>query len=154
MAYRCWTHVALAVGPLPEAEEFYTQLFGMAVAFREAEVTDGWRTLREGAGWDQARNAGIDPGLSQLHRDGVVLALETADTGPGVRGLSHVGIGMDEPELAELRARAGDLGCHIVTDRDGLLVFDDPYGVRWEATTATALASTAARTGRWLDLPA
>ena len=153
MAYRCWTHVALAVGPLPEAEEFYARLFGMAVAFREAEVTDGWRTLREGGR--------MGPGAERRDRSWAVPA-------PPGRGRPCPGDSRHRarrPRALPRRDRHGRTGtrrtagqgrgpdCHIVTDRDGLLVFDDPYGVRWEATTATALASTAARTGRWLDLP-
>jgi catechol 2,3-dioxygenase-like lactoylglutathione lyase family enzyme len=45
VAYRSWTHIALAVRRLRPAEEFYARLFGMTVAFREAEAPDGWRTL-------------------------------------------------------------------------------------------------------------
>lgn len=162
MTYHCWTHVALAVGPLRQAEEFYTRLFGLAVMFRETETADGWRTLRGGAGWESARAAGIEPGLSSLRRDGIILALEAIDLlaleatdveRDGSR-LSHIGIAVDEPDLAELRLRARELRCRIVTDRDGLLVLDDAYGVRWEVSTTAELVSTGARTGRWLDVPA
>jgi catechol 2,3-dioxygenase-like lactoylglutathione lyase family enzyme len=154
MAYRSWTHVALAVGELRQAEEFYARLFGLAVRFREAETADGWRTLRGGAGWDSARAAGIEPQLSSLGRDGVVLALEaTEDERHGSR-LSHIGIAADERDLIELRLRARELGCRIVTDRGDLLVLDDTYGVRWEVSTTAELASTGDRTGRWLDVPA
>ena len=154
MAYRCWTHVALAAGQLREAEEFYLSLLGLTVTFREAETADGWRTLR-GGGWDAAAAAGIEPGLSSLRRDGIVLALEAADAQPGGDGmLSHLGLAVDDADLAELRQRATELGCRIVTDRDSLLVLDDIYGVRWEVSTSAELTSTGARTGRWLDLPA
>jgi catechol 2,3-dioxygenase-like lactoylglutathione lyase family enzyme len=154
MAYHCWTHVALAVGQLRQAEEFYARLFGLAVRFRETETADGWRTLRGGAGWDSARAAGIEPQLSSLRRDGVVLALEATEGEPNDSRLSHIGIAVDEPDLDELRLRARELGCRIVTDRDGLLILDDAYRVRWEVSTITELASTGDRTGRWLDLPA
>lgn len=154
MAYRCWSHVALAVGQLRVAEEFYIRLFGLTVAFREAEAADGWRTLPNGAGWDEALAAGIEPQLSSLRRGGVVLALEAiTDERDGSR-LSHIGITADDQDLGELRLRARELGCAIVTDRPGLLVIDDKYGVRWEVTTAAELTSTGARTGRWFDLPA
>jgi catechol 2,3-dioxygenase-like lactoylglutathione lyase family enzyme len=154
MAYRCWTHVALAVGQLRQAEEFYARLFGLAVAFREAKTADGWRTLRGGTGWDSAHAAEIEPQLSSLRRDGVGLALEaTADERGGSR-LSHIGIVADEPDLDELRLRARELGCRIVADREGLLILDDAYGVRWEVSTTAELASTGDRTGRWLDVPA
>lgn len=153
MTYRCWTHVALTVARLREAEEFYVSLLGLTVAFREVETPDGWRTLR-GGGWDAAAAAGIEPGLSSLRRDGIVLALEGADGEPSGSGmLSHIGLAVDEGDLAELRKRAGDLGCRVVTDRAGLLVLDDIYGVRWEVATSAELTSTGTRTGRWLDLP-
>jgi catechol 2,3-dioxygenase-like lactoylglutathione lyase family enzyme len=164
MAYRSWTHVALATGTLREAEEFYAALFGMQVAFRETETADGWRTLRGGS-WAEARAAGIEPGLVQLRRDSVVLALEAADPGPGAgdgharareqdSALSHIGMAVDTADLAALRGRAPGLGCVVVTARDGLLIIDDPYGIRWEVSTASGLTSTGDRTGRWLDLPA
>ena len=126
----------------------------MAVAFREAEAPDGWRTLPDGTGWDSAQAAGIEPQLSQLRRDGIVLALEaTRDEGSGSR-LSHVGIAVDELDLGELRQRARELGCRIVGDREGLVILDDVYGVRWEVSSTAELASTGARTGRWFDRPA
>jgi hypothetical protein len=68
--------------------------------------------------------------------------------------MSHIGIAAGEQDLDELRLRARELGCRIVTDRDDLLVLDDAYGVRWEVSTTAELASTSARTGRWLDVPA
>ena len=45
MTYRSVTHVAIRVMGLREAEHYYRGLFGLEVAFREAETTDGWRTL-------------------------------------------------------------------------------------------------------------
>jgi catechol 2,3-dioxygenase-like lactoylglutathione lyase family enzyme len=163
MAYGSWTHVALATGTLREAERFYAVLFGMEVAFRETETADGWYTLR-GGGWAEARAAGIEPGLVQLRRDGIVLALEAADPKPGAEdgpragekasALSHIGIAVGAADLAALRSRAPKLGCAIVTARDDLLIIDDPYGIRWEVSTASELISTGDRAGRWLDLPA
>jgi catechol 2,3-dioxygenase-like lactoylglutathione lyase family enzyme len=154
MAYRRWSHVALAVSQLRQAEEFYARLFGLTVAFREAEAPDGWRTLPDGTGWDEARAAGIEPGLSSLQRDDVVLALEATDDERDGSRLSHIGITADAADLAELRLRATELGCRIVTDRQNLLVIDDPYSVRWEVGISAELTSTGARTGRWFDLPA
>src|SRR6266702_6390937 len=149
MVYHFWTHVALAVGRLREAEEFYAQLFGMPVAFREIETPDGWRTLPDDVGWDSARAAGIEPQLSSLRRDGVAIALEEIEDEREGNRLSHIGMAIDAADLTDLRPRARNLGCGIVTDRDNLLVFDDPYGVRWEVSTTAELTSTGARTGRW-----
>jgi hypothetical protein len=108
--------------------------------------------LPEGAGWQDAQAAGISLDLSVLHRDALGLALE--QTGEGfVAGerLSHVGLEITDDELDRLRQAAPRLGCKVVLDRSGLLL-GDPYGVRWELTTAYQLRSTGAATGRWLDL--
>ena len=42
MSYRAFTHIALILTPLRQAEEFYRTLFALEVAFREAETADGW----------------------------------------------------------------------------------------------------------------
>jgi hypothetical protein len=74
MAYRGCPDAALAVGKLQHAEGFYGRLFGLAVTFRETQTADGWRTLG-GTGWNSAHAAGIEPQLSSLRRDDIVLAL-------------------------------------------------------------------------------
>jgi catechol 2,3-dioxygenase-like lactoylglutathione lyase family enzyme len=154
MQYRSVTHVALRVPDLRQAEDFYIALFGLQVAFREANVADGWRSLPEGAGWEDAQAAGVSLDLSVLHRDALGLALERAEEGAVAGGrLSHVGLEATEVELKRLGQAAPGLGCQIVQQRQGLLVLDDPYGVRWELTTAYELRSTGAATGRWLDVP-
>lgn len=51
MAYQSVTHVAIRVTGLREAERYYRTIFGLQVAFRQAEVADGWRTLPVGAKW-------------------------------------------------------------------------------------------------------
>ena len=154
VAYQGWTHMALMVGQLQKAEEYYVRLFGMDVAFREAETADGWLTLRGWTGWDAARAAGVEPGLCSLRRDGMVLALEAAAEDRDGSRLSHLGLAVDEPDLDELRTRAREMGCQTVTSRDGLLVLADAYGIRWEITTNAELTSTGDRGGLWLDLPA
>jgi catechol 2,3-dioxygenase-like lactoylglutathione lyase family enzyme len=153
MRYRSVTHLALRVADLRQAEEFYTALFDLEVAFREAEVADGWRTLPEGAGWRDAQAAGISLDLSVLHRDALSLALERAEEGfvAGER-LSHVGLEISDAEMRRLRQAAPGLGCRVEQPRPGLLLLDDPYGVRWELTTAYKLQIPATVTGRWLDV--
>jgi catechol 2,3-dioxygenase-like lactoylglutathione lyase family enzyme len=155
VAYHAVTHIALMASPLRHAEEFYRELFALDVAFREAETADGWYTLPPQASWDDAEAAGIHLGLCSLHRDVFTLALEEGPaTGSG--RLSHIGLQVDTADLERLRQRAPALGCHVITDRSALLVFDDPYGVRWELTTSAyddpAQLSTGARLGHWLDL--
>src|SRR5262245_44764176 len=111
MALHSFTHVALRVGSLREAETFYRDLFGLEVAFREAETPDGWATLPDSAGWDDVERAGLQLGLVMLYRGGFRLALEAADTVVGNGRLSHLGVFVDEPELGRLRAAAVAAGC-------------------------------------------
>ena len=134
MTYRAFTHIALLLTPLRQAEEFYQTLFALDVAFRETEVADGWYTLPSDASWDDAEAAGIYVGLCVLHRDAFTLALEDGASREGGR-LSHVGVQVDAQEVGRLRTMAPTLGCQVVQDGPTLLVFDDPYGVRWEVTT-------------------
>ncbi len=156
MAMHSVTHLALRVERLRDAEAFYRGLFAMEVAFREAETPDGWWTLPQSAGWDDAERAGIDLGLVMLYRDGIRLALEAADAVAADGQLSHVGVFVDEDELTRLRASAADAGCRIVQDRAQALVFDDPFGVRWELNTFPyddpPSLSTGTRAGRWLEV--
>jgi catechol 2,3-dioxygenase-like lactoylglutathione lyase family enzyme len=155
MAYRAVTHIALVVTPLRQAEAFYQTLFALEVAFREGETADGWYTLPPAASWEDAEAAGIALELCSLHRDGFTLALEE---GPGTAGgrLSHLGLQVDAADLERLRMQAPASGCQVVMDRPTLLVFDDPYGVRWEVTTTSyedpSRLSTGARLGHWLDV--
>jgi catechol 2,3-dioxygenase-like lactoylglutathione lyase family enzyme len=153
MTYRAFTHIALTVTPLRQAEEYYRTLFGLEVAFREAETPGGWYTLPSEAGWDDAEAAGIRLGLCSLHRDAFTLALEDGPSSAGGR-LSHIGIQVDTQELERLRTVVFDVS-HVVQDTPGLLVFDDAYGVRWEVTTSSyddpRRLSTGVRLGRWLD---
>jgi catechol 2,3-dioxygenase-like lactoylglutathione lyase family enzyme len=155
MPFRSLTHVALRVQSLPLAETLYQKLFGMEVAYREAEAPDGWRTLREGLDWEQALSLGVSPGMTVLHREGLRLALEAAeDAAPGL--LDHIGILADEAELDATRSRAQESACSIVLDTPSLIVVTDPLGVRWEITTSVQddprAESHGARSGRWLDL--
>ncbi len=155
MTYQAFTHIALIVTPLRQAEEFYRTLFALDIAFREAEAADGWDTLPPEASWDDAEAAGISLGLCSLHRDAFTLALEDGVSSEGGR-LSHVGVQVDTQELERLRTVAPTLGCQVVQDGPTLLVFDDPYGVRWELTTSSyddpRRLSTGARAGRWLSI--
>ena len=155
MSYRAFTHIALILTPLRQAEEFYQTLFALEVAFREAETADGWDTLPSDAGWDDAEAAGISLGLCSLHRDAFTLALEEGSSSGGGR-LSHIGVQVEAEDLSRLRTVAPTLGCQVVQDGQAILVFDDPYGVRWEMTTSSyddpRRLSTGARKGLWLTI--
>ena len=154
MTLHSFTHVALRVERLHDAEAFYCAVLGLDVAWREAETPDGWRTLPTVAGWDDAESAGIELGIVMLYRDGVRLALEAVREVQPDGQLSHVGLFADEDELPRLREAATRAGCVVVTDRETALIFDDPFGIRWEVSTFPydhpPSMSTGARTGAWL----
>jgi catechol 2,3-dioxygenase-like lactoylglutathione lyase family enzyme len=76
LSLRSFTHLALRVEGLREAEAFYRELFLLEVAFREAETPEGWRTLAPEADWADAEAAGVELGLVMLYRDGFRLALK------------------------------------------------------------------------------
>jgi catechol 2,3-dioxygenase-like lactoylglutathione lyase family enzyme len=156
VAYRSVTHVAIRVTGLREAERYYRTLFGLQVAFREAEVADEWRTLPEGAGWEDADAAGIPLSMCFLARDSFRLALEEEPMVDARGVLDHVGLLVEPEDLGAIRARAEELHATIALEREGLLIVDDGYGVRWEITTVVRedprSESTGARRGLWLDL--
>ena len=156
MSLHSFTHVALRVKRLREAEAYYRKLFALEVAWREADTPDGWGTLPASADWGDAERAGFQLDLVMLHRDGFRLALEAADTVAGAGQLSHLGVFVDEQELSRLRETAASAGCKIVVDREQALIIDDPFGVRWELNTFAyddpPSMSTGARIGRWLNV--
>jgi catechol 2,3-dioxygenase-like lactoylglutathione lyase family enzyme len=157
MSLRSFTHIALRVERLREAEAFYCGLLALEVAWREAETPNGWCTLPAWAGWDEAAGAGIDLGIVMLYGDGLRLALEAAETVAASGQLSHVGILCDEEDLRRLREVAAGAGCEVAVDRGQALIFDDPFGIRWELNTFAyddpPSMSTGARTGSWLEIP-
>src|SRR5215472_11204468 len=113
VTYHAFTHIALFVTPLRQAEEFYRALFALEVAFREAETADGWYTLPPDAGWDDAQAAGISLGLCSLHRDAFTLALEdgvSVESG----GLRISGFQVNERNLSRRRKTAPTLGVKTI----------------------------------------
>jgi hypothetical protein len=96
--------VAIRVTGLREAERYYRTIFGLQVAFREAEVADGWRTLPVGAEWEDTEAAGIPLSMCFLARDGFRLALEEApklgpDQGKHPFASAARSFGSREPEI-------------------------------------------------------
>lgn len=150
------THIALRVVKLQDAEAFYCTLFDLTVAWREADTVDGWKTLPLDKLWSDAEAAHIHLGLVMLYRPGFALALEAVDEVAVPGQLSHIGLQVDSTELDRLRDQAVRVGCRIVHDHATTVVFDDPFGVRWEPTTIDYTDprqySTGARTGQWLTV--
>jgi catechol 2,3-dioxygenase-like lactoylglutathione lyase family enzyme len=155
MPIRSISHMALRVPSLPAAERLYATLFGLEVAYREAETPDGWRTLRDGHDWESGMPAGVDPGMTVMYRDGFRLAIEASEGVAEGGALDHVGLLVDGAELAATRFRAGDTGCTVEQDSPGRLILNDPLGIRWELTSSIdedpRAASHGARDGRWID---
>jgi len=153
MGYKAVHHVALRVSDLREAEEYYCTLFGAKVAFREARVTDGWRTLPLWATWADAESAGITLRLSMVVREGLRIALTPASEEIEARGrVDHINVEVEAADLLDLRRRSSTLGCSVLLDRPTVLTFDDRYGVCWELTTAEDQGSNGENLGRWLDV--
>ncbi|MEP6870549.1 MAG: hypothetical protein ABI939_01730 [Anaerolineaceae bacterium] len=149
------SHLALNVANLVEAERYYCGLFALDVAFRDAQHHGRQASLRPGVTWESAAAEGVTPGLSSLWRDGFSLALEQGDAVQRIDKLNHLGLDVDESELAAVKARLPLHDCTTVAERSDLLVFEDRHGLRWELTTQLprgAAASTGARLGEWLDL--
>lgn len=152
MGYRAIDHVALRVTDLRAAEAYYRRLFGLKVAFREAVAQDGWRTLPPGVGWDEAERAGIELGLVFLSRGPFRLALEGTEAALEGGRLAHICLDADPKELDALRERAMEMGCRVMLDRPGYLIFADAFGVHWEVTGGHVLRSNGEGLGRWLGV--
>jgi len=155
VAFRSITHLALRVPSLPAVERLYASLFGMEVAYREAETSDGWRTLRDGQDWAHGSPDGVAPGMTVMFRDGFRLALEAAASDEGEGVLDHIGLLLDEAELDSVRSQATAAGCSIVHDSPTTVVLVDALGVRWELATSVEedprASSHGVRSGRWID---
>jgi catechol 2,3-dioxygenase-like lactoylglutathione lyase family enzyme len=149
------THIAICVLPaeLRQAEEFYRRAFQMKVAFRETMTSDGWATLPDEDAWDYAARSGIDIGLVMLFRDQFAIDLEARAFPTGGGRFSHVGLEVDDRELIEVRERCRAAGCRFTFESDDIVVFNDPYGMRWEYTTLPYAdpygLSAGRRNGHW-----
>ena len=149
------SHIALRVDDVAEAESYYCRLFDLEVAFRDLTTDGVQRSLRPGTKWADAAEHGFRPGLSSLWRDGFNLALEQAPAS-GAGHVDHLGLLVEQQEVAETAARAREMGCTILVQRADIVVFTDRYGIRWELTSTQYESpvdqSTGARLGAWLDL--
>lgn len=153
MGYKAVHHVALRVPDLQGAEEYYCALFAAQVAFREAKVADGWRTLPPWVSWTDADAAGITLRLCMVVREGLRIALTLTTEEIEVRGrVDHINVEVETDDLRDLRQRSNTLGCSVLLDRPTVLTFDDRYDVRWEMTTAEDQGSNGENLVRWLDM--
>lgn len=144
------SHIALYVPDLQAAENFYKNLFDMEFIGREVEKEGGlWYTLPFDKGWDDAKTAGIDIGMSALRSGGLVLAL--------FRGANPMGqvfaIGLDAT-AAKITAIHERLSPDIVIEefQPGRLEFVDPYHITWQIAIKPTFRTAGDFANRWIDV--
>jgi catechol 2,3-dioxygenase-like lactoylglutathione lyase family enzyme len=144
-------HLAMYVNDLRKAEDFYRDVFGMGVLFREVETSDGeWYTLRSGTGWDEAEAAGVEIAMVALQRDGFTLAVFEGEPQPGT--VVEIGISVATDEVDEIDRRLPDDATRLHHEH-GEVYFADPFGFRWNVTPmGTRFMSNAEIDSRWLDI--
>lgn len=131
-------HLVLLVPDVPEAEEFYAELFDADVLFREGALDGEPGTLPEGVEWTDALSSGVDPYMSFLGRGEFYLALAGADRDGDAGRLDHVALAVDDEALESIAGRARELGCSVDRNADHQLFVDDRYDVRWELNAQPA----------------
>lgn len=156
MSKMSMTHVAIVIEPerMQEAEAFYRQLFGMEVAFRETMTPAGWATLPSDVDiWSYAQERNINVGLIMLYHGGLSIDLEARAVPHGIGRFSHTGLHVASDELALIKNRARECNCTKTYDAAHMIVFNDPFGMRWEVTTLAydkpSALSAGCREGRW-----
>lgn len=123
-------HVVFDIDDLAAGEEFYRELFGLDVAFREGEFGDDYGKVPDDLDWPTAVEAGVEPGMTFLRRDGFALAL-TAEPGTDSGRLNHVALAVDDETVGDVAQRARGLGCEV-DEREDVVFVTDRYGIEWE----------------------
>lgn len=126
-------HLALAVPDLAAAEDYYRELFEMAVSFRDGRNDGRYGKLPDGIDWETAMAHDVDPGRSVLQREEFVLALtERPDADPPTR-LDRVALRIELSDLGPIANRAASMGCGVEEQESGAVI-TDRYGVEWLVT--------------------
>lgn len=144
-------HIAMQVRDLQTAEQFYQTVFEMELIGREALLNDGlWHTLPFDKGWEDAKAAGIEPGMCALRSGSFVLALFN---GAAVTGQVYaIGLGMPAQEIAGVRGRLPETAL-VLEEGPESLTFRDPYQITWQITVPDFEFRTAGDfANRWLQL--
>lgn len=145
-----YRHVALLVGDLRPAEEYYADLFDMELVVREGPLEDGrWASLPDDAEWDDAKAAGLELGMVGLQRDEFILALFAVEPS-GVQTYA-IGLVMGEDEIEQVGRRLPE-DASIEARSDEHLAFVDRYGVRWQLSTTRRFVGAGEREGLWLEI--
>ena len=144
-------HIGLFVTDLRAAEAYYQPLFKMQLIGREAQLDDGlWYTLPFDKGWDDAKTAGIEPGMLALRKGEFVLALFQGEAPQG--RVFAIGLYMPEVEIANLRTR---LPADVALLEAGAvsLAFRDSYQITWQISAPGKGFRTAGDfVNRWIQL--
>jgi hypothetical protein len=126
----------------------------MDVAFCETMTPAGWSTLPSDVDiWSYTKQRNVKVGLIMLYRGGLSIDLEARAVPQGIGRFSHTGLHVAGDELALIKSRAQEVGCTKTYDAPHMIVFDDPFRMRWEVTTLTydqpSALSAGSREGRW-----
>ncbi|WP_256298844.1 VOC family protein [Haloarchaeobius salinus] len=126
-------HLVLLVDDLPAAEDYYRDLFDLGVQFREGYRDGEPGTVPDHLTWPEAVEAGIEPSMSFLGRDGFFLAV-AADPAEheGTGRVDHVALAVSPATFELVAERAEELGASVEYNADHHCTFEDRYGVEWE----------------------
>jgi catechol 2,3-dioxygenase-like lactoylglutathione lyase family enzyme len=125
--------ISLRVESLRQAENLYTRLFGLVVACREGMREEEAYALPGSLPWEEIAAAELTPHRSVLHGEGFRLTLYRSVMESSARGrLDRIGLSLEPEEFRRLWAQIEELGCQVEEVADQWIVFEDPYGVRWE----------------------
>jgi catechol 2,3-dioxygenase-like lactoylglutathione lyase family enzyme len=125
--------ISLRVESLRQAENLYTRLFDLKVVQREGAVNEEPCELPGNMTWEEITSSDVTLTRSVLHSDGFCLTLHRNTAEAFARGrLDHIGLCLEPGEFQRLWGQVSDLGCYVEEAADQRIIFDDPYGVRWE----------------------
>lgn len=131
-------HLVVRVPDVPDAQAFYTDLFDLAVLFREGVRDGDVGTVPADRPWKEAIDAGVTPTMAFLDRDGFTLAVASPEGEPARRSpegagtVDHVALAVDGDALEGITRRAEDLGCDVERNASHHRVLTDRYGFEWE----------------------
>ena len=143
-------HIAIFMPDVPNAEEYYQKIFGMGLVGREVLQKDGlWYSLPFDKNWQDAKAAGINPGMSALRRGSFVLALFQGQVTGGQ--VYVVGLEIPGDEIARVRARLPE-GTIVMEAGEASLTFLVPFQITWQVSAPGSKFQTAGEyAGLWLE---
>jgi catechol 2,3-dioxygenase-like lactoylglutathione lyase family enzyme len=128
--------ISLRVESLRQAENLYTRLFGLEVVCREGMREDEPYAIPGNLTWEEIASAELSPHRSVLYGEGFRLTLYRSVLESSARGrLDRIGLCLEAGEFRRLWEQIEGLGCQVEEVADEWIVFEDPYGVRWEVAT-------------------